>query len=61
MTKAMQVDPFYSERVMARSPMKRWGRPQEIAAAIGFLVSPAASFINGAVLPVDGGYTSVGI
>ncbi len=37
-------------------PMKRFGEPSEIAAAVGFLASPAASFITGVSLPVDGGF-----
>ena len=37
------------------APEKRLGRPEEIAAAIAFLVSPAASFVRGTSLPVDGG------
>jgi NAD(P)-dependent dehydrogenase (short-subunit alcohol dehydrogenase family) len=37
-------------------PMGRLGEPEEVAAAIVFLASDQASFITGAILPVDGGY-----
>jgi NAD(P)-dependent dehydrogenase (short-subunit alcohol dehydrogenase family) len=36
-------------------PLQRWAEPDEIAAVMEFLISPAASFVNGAALPVDGG------
>lgn len=39
-------------------PMRRWGRPQELAAAALFLASDEASFITGAAIPVDGGYVA---
>ena len=40
------------------TPMARWGRPEELAAAALFLASDESSFITGAVLPVDGGYVA---
>lgn len=40
-------------------PMKRFGRPEEIGGPVVFLVSPAASFVNGVTLPVDGGYLTI--
>jgi NAD(P)-dependent dehydrogenase (short-subunit alcohol dehydrogenase family) len=51
--------PGMVERI-ARNPMKRPGRPEELAAAILFLWSPAASYVNGAFLIVDGGLTLTG-
>ncbi len=42
------------------TPMKRWGRPGELAAAALFLASDESSFVTGAAIPVDGGYTASG-
>lgn len=44
------------ERFLARIPLRRVGRPEEVAAPCVFLASDAASYITGAVIPVDGGY-----
>lgn len=49
-------DPVYVDWLDWHCPMKRFGRPEEIGGPVVFLVSPAASFVNGVTLPVDGGY-----
>jgi NAD(P)-dependent dehydrogenase (short-subunit alcohol dehydrogenase family) len=46
----------YVEEIEGRHPVGRLGEPREVAEAIAFLASDSASFITGAVLPVDGGY-----
>jgi len=50
----------FSQAIVQRTPMARWGLPEEIAAPVLFLCSDAARFINGAYIPVDGGYTAAG-
>lgn len=48
------------ERVVDRTPAGRWGVPEDIAGAAVFLASPAAEFVTGALLHVDGGYSIQG-
>ena len=53
-------DPDYYEEVVARTPMGRIGEPEEVAAAVGFLCLPAASYITGECIAVDGGFLRYG-
>ena len=59
LTKAVLDTPRFQEFAKAHVPMKRYGKPGELDAAAVFLASSEASYVNGAILPVDGGYTAV--
>ena len=55
MTAPMRADAVYENRLLKSVPMRRWGRASEVAEAILFLASPAASYITGQSLAIDGG------
>lgn len=55
------LDAAAKERILSRTPLARFGRAGEIGEVIAFLASDSASYITGAVLPVDGGYLTTAI
>jgi NAD(P)-dependent dehydrogenase (short-subunit alcohol dehydrogenase family) len=52
--------PAFREAYTSAIPMKRYGAPDEIAAAVSFLASENAAYITGVAIPVDGGFMSAG-
>lgn len=59
LTHALREDDTRNQAILARTPMARWGDPAEIADTVVFLCSPAARFMTGAIVVVDGGYSAV--
>jgi 2-deoxy-D-gluconate 3-dehydrogenase len=55
-TAALQADETRNRQIIERVPAGRWGRPEDIAGAAVFLASPAADYITGHILAVDGGW-----
>ena len=58
LTGALHGDPVFDQYINSAVPAQRWGEPDDIASAATFLASNAASFINGQVLAIDGGWTA---
>ena len=53
----LAADPVRREANIAKVPMGRFGTPEDMAGAVSYLASPAAAYVNGHVLAVDGGLT----
>jgi Tropinone reductase 1 len=59
-TESVLANPDYLEEVISRTPAGRIGEPEEVAAAVAFLCLPAAAYITGECIAVDGGFLGYG-
>jgi NAD(P)-dependent dehydrogenase (short-subunit alcohol dehydrogenase family) len=59
LTGALRADPERSRAIIERTALKRWGKPEDLVGGVLFLCSPAAAFVTGAILTIDGGYSIV--
>jgi NAD(P)-dependent dehydrogenase (short-subunit alcohol dehydrogenase family) len=57
LTEPLREDAARSAAILSRTPLARWGTPDDVAGPVLFLCSKEAAFITGAILPVDGGYS----
>ena len=55
-TRSLTADPARNAAIVARTPLGRWGTPEDVVGPALFLASDAAAFVTGVLLPVDGGY-----
>ena len=60
MARVMWEDAELSKPIADRTPMGRWGDPQELGDVIGFLCAEESRFVTGVLIPVDGGYSIAG-
>jgi NAD(P)-dependent dehydrogenase (short-subunit alcohol dehydrogenase family) len=56
LTAGLQEDRARSDAILARTPLGRWGEPEDVVGPVLFLCSDAARFVTGVILPVDGGF-----
>ena len=59
LTRALQEDEARTQAILSRTPIKRWGQPDDLAGVVAFLASDAAKFVTGVVMPIDGGYLTL--
>ena len=59
MTAGLRADESREAGILGRTPMGRWGKPEEVGRMAAWLLSDDASFTTGAVMPVDGGYAAM--
>lgn len=59
MTQGIRDTPGRSDAILSRTPMKRWGRAEEVGKLVKWLLSADASFVTGSVYPIDGGYKAL--
>ena len=60
LTRQVLQDAVLKSEVLARTPLGRIGLPEEVAGVMAFLAGPAAAFVTGVTLAVDGGYSVLG-
>lgn len=59
LTEQLRKDvPTINQAILTRTPMERWGRPDDFRGVAVFLASPASAFVTGTAIPVDGGYAA---
>jgi NAD(P)-dependent dehydrogenase (short-subunit alcohol dehydrogenase family) len=56
LTQELQEDPSRAGPILSRTPLGRWGTPEDVASVVVFLCSPGSAFMTGSIVPVDGGY-----
>lgn len=59
MTQGLRETPERSETILNRTPMRRWGKAEEVGSLVKWLLSDEASFVTGSIYPVDGGYKAI--